>query len=124
MATTGKGSLYRWPRTPPGARAPARGRPLRAGTAGLADGSLTRLGQVAPQLLETIQRDVKATAKGASRSSGSRQGLARCGGQAAGQGREAQAAGRRGTAEVAGPADAELRLSPENDETALASAVS
>ena len=58
-------------------RRPARGGLLvatlyGAGAAGLADAGRKRLGQVAPQLLETIQRDVKATAKGASRSSGSR----------------------------------------------------
>ena len=39
-----------------------------AGAAGLADAGLKRLGHVAPQLLETVQRDVKATAKGAGRS--------------------------------------------------------
>jgi hypothetical protein len=57
-------------------RRPSRGALLvatlyGAGAAGLADAGRKRLGQVAPQVLETIQRDVKATAKGASRTSGS-----------------------------------------------------
>ena len=57
-------------------RRPSRGALLvatlyGAGAAGLADAGVKRLGQVAPQVLETIQRDVKATAKGASRTSGS-----------------------------------------------------
>ena len=39
-----------------------------AGAAGLADAGRKQLAQVAPQLLETVQRDVKATAKGAGRS--------------------------------------------------------
>lgn len=57
-------------------RRPARGGLLvatlyGAGAAGLADAGRKRLGKVAPQLIQTIQRDVKATAKGASRSSGS-----------------------------------------------------
>lgn len=41
-----------------------------AGAAGLADAGRKRLGKVAPELVETIQRDVKATAKGARRASG------------------------------------------------------
>ncbi len=41
-----------------------------AGAAGLADAGRKRLGKVAPRVLETIQRDVTATAKGASRSAG------------------------------------------------------
>ena len=54
-------------------RRPARGGLLvaalyGAGAAGLADAGRKRLGQAAPQVLATIQRDVKATAKGASRS--------------------------------------------------------
>jgi hypothetical protein len=54
-------------------RRPARGGLLvaavyGAGAAGLADAGIKRLGQVAPELVATIQRDVKATAKGASRS--------------------------------------------------------
>ena len=58
-------------------RRPARGGLLvatlyGAGAAGLADAGRKRLGKVAPQLIQTIQRDVKATAKGASRSSGSK----------------------------------------------------
>ena len=58
-------------------RRPARGGLLvaalyGAGAAGLADAGRKRLGNVAPQLIQTIQRDVKATAKGASRSSGSK----------------------------------------------------
>jgi hypothetical protein len=57
-------------------RKPARGGLLvatlyGAGAAGLADAGIKRLGKVAPQVLETIQRDVKATAKGASRTTGS-----------------------------------------------------
>ena len=57
-------------------RRPSRGALLvatlyGAGAAGLADAGRKRLGQVAPQVLEAIQRDVKATAKGASRTSGS-----------------------------------------------------
>jgi hypothetical protein len=57
-------------------RRPSRGALLvatlyGAGAAGLADQGVKRLGRVAPQVLETIQRDVKATAKGASRTSGS-----------------------------------------------------
>ena len=57
-------------------RKPARGGLLvatlyGAGAAGLADAGVKRLGKVAPQLLETIQRDVKATAKGAGRTTGS-----------------------------------------------------
>jgi Putative Actinobacterial Holin-X, holin superfamily III len=57
-------------------RRPSRGALLvatlyGAGAAGLADAGVRRLGRVAPQVLETIQRDVKATAKGASRSAGS-----------------------------------------------------
>jgi len=57
-------------------RRPSRGALLvatlyGAGAAGLADAGRKRLGQVAPQLVETIQRDVKATAKGARRASGS-----------------------------------------------------
>jgi hypothetical protein len=57
-------------------RRPARGGLLvaalyGAGAAGLADAGRKRLGHVAPQLLETIQRDVKATAKGAGSSAGS-----------------------------------------------------
>lgn len=38
-----------------------------AGAAGLADAGVKRLGRVAPQLAETVQRDVKATARGARR---------------------------------------------------------
>jgi hypothetical protein len=38
-----------------------------AGAAGLADTGLKRLGRVAPQLVETVQRDVKASADGARR---------------------------------------------------------
>jgi hypothetical protein len=54
-------------------RRPARGGLLvavlyGAGAAGLADAGRKRLGQVAPQVLQAIQRDVKATAKGAGRS--------------------------------------------------------
>jgi len=54
-------------------RKPARGGLLvaalyGAGAAGLADAGRKQLAQVAPQLLETVQRDVKATAKGAGRS--------------------------------------------------------
>jgi hypothetical protein len=54
-------------------RRPARGGLLvaalyGAGAAGMADAGIKRLGQVAPELVATIQRDVKATAKGASRS--------------------------------------------------------
>ena len=50
-------------------RKPARGGLMvaalyGAGAAGLADAGLKQLAQVAPQLLETVQRDVKATAKG------------------------------------------------------------
>ena len=57
-------------------RRPARGGLLvatlyGAGAAGLADAGRKRLGKVAPRVLETIQRDVTATAKGASRSAGS-----------------------------------------------------
>jgi hypothetical protein len=57
-------------------RRPSRGALLvaalyGAGAAGLADAGRKQLGQVAPQVLETIQRDVKATAKGASHTSGS-----------------------------------------------------
>jgi hypothetical protein len=57
-------------------RRPARGGLLvatlyGAGAAGLADAGRKRLVAVAPQVLEAIQRDVKATAKGAGRSSGS-----------------------------------------------------
>ena len=57
-------------------RRPARGGLLvaalyGAGAAGLADAGVKRLGQVAPELVATIQRDVKATAKGASRSASS-----------------------------------------------------
>jgi len=57
-------------------RRPARGGLLvatlyGAGAAGLADAGIKRLGQVAPEVLEAIQRDVKATAKGASRAAGS-----------------------------------------------------
>ena len=57
-------------------RRPARGGLLvatlyGAGAAGLADAGRKRLVQVAPQLVETIQRDVKATATGARRASGS-----------------------------------------------------
>ena len=57
-------------------RRPSRGALLvatlyGAGAAGLADQGVKRLGRMAPQVLETIQRDVKATAKGASRTSGS-----------------------------------------------------
>ena len=57
-------------------RRPARGGLLvatlyGAGAAGLADAGRKRLGKVAPQVLEAIQRDVKATAKGAGRASGS-----------------------------------------------------
>ena len=53
-------------------RKPARGGLLvaalyGAGAAGLADAGRKQLAQVAPQLLETVQRDVKATAKGAGR---------------------------------------------------------
>lgn len=53
-------------------RRPARGGLLvaalyGAGAAGMADAGIKRLGQVAPELVATIQRDVKATAKGASR---------------------------------------------------------
>ena len=53
-------------------RKPARGGLMvaalyGAGAAGLADAGRKQLAQVAPQLLETIQRDVKATAKGAGR---------------------------------------------------------
>ena len=55
-------------------RRPARGGFLvatlyGAGAAGLADAGRKRLMEVAPQLVETVQRDVKATAKGASRAS-------------------------------------------------------
>jgi hypothetical protein len=54
-------------------RKPARGGLMvaalyGAGAAGLADAGRKQLAQVAPQLLETVQRDVKATAKGAGRS--------------------------------------------------------
>ena len=54
-------------------RRPARGGLLvavlyGAVAAGLADAGRKRLGQVAPQVLQAIQRDVKATAKGAGRS--------------------------------------------------------
>ena len=57
-------------------RRPARGALLvatlyGAGAAGLADAGRKRLGQAAPQVVETIQRDVKATTKGARRTSGS-----------------------------------------------------
>ena len=57
-------------------RRPARGGLLvatlyGAGAAGMADAGRKRLMKVAPQVLEAIQRDVKATAKGASRTSGS-----------------------------------------------------
>src|SRR5215208_755348 len=53
-------------------RRPSRGALLvaalyGAGAAGLADAGRKRLGQVAPQFVETIQRDVKATAQGARR---------------------------------------------------------
>ena len=53
-------------------RRPARGGLLvaalyGAGAAGLADAGVKRLGHVAPQVLEAIQRDIKATAKGAGR---------------------------------------------------------
>ena len=53
-------------------RRPSRGALLvatlyGAGAAGLADAGRKRLAQVAPQLVETLQRDVKATAKGARR---------------------------------------------------------
>jgi hypothetical protein len=56
-------------------RRPSRGALLvatlyGAGAAGLADAGRKRLGKVAPRLVETIQRDVKATAKGARRASG------------------------------------------------------
>jgi hypothetical protein len=64
-------------------RRPARGGLLvatlyGAGAAGLADAGLKRLGKAAPQVVATIQRDVKATAKGASRagSSGTSRGPA------------------------------------------------
>ena len=55
-------------------RRPSRGALLvaglyGAGAAGLTNAGIKRLGKVAPELLETIQRDVKATAKGASRAS-------------------------------------------------------
>jgi hypothetical protein len=54
-------------------RRPARGGLLvatlyGAGAAGLADAGRKRLGRAAPQVLATVQRDVKATAKGARRS--------------------------------------------------------
>jgi|RhiMetdeSRZDD1v2_1073273.scaffolds.fasta_scaffold2188019_2 hypothetical protein len=54
-------------------RRPARGGLLvaalyGAGAAGMANQGITRLSEVAPELAATIQRDVKATAKGASRS--------------------------------------------------------
>ena len=57
-------------------RRPARGGLLvatlyGAGAAGLADAGRKRLGKVAPQVLEAIQRDIKATAKGPGRTSGS-----------------------------------------------------
>jgi hypothetical protein len=57
-------------------RRPARGGLMvaalyGAGAAGLADAGVKRLGRVAPELVATIQRDVKATAKGASRSASS-----------------------------------------------------
>jgi hypothetical protein len=57
-------------------RRPARGALLvatlyGAGAAGLADAGRKRLGQAAPKAVETVQRDVKATAKGARRTSGS-----------------------------------------------------
>jgi hypothetical protein len=63
-------------------RRPARGAILvatlyGAGAAGLADAGRKRLGQAAPQVVETVQRDVKATAKGARRTSGSSPGGAR-----------------------------------------------
>lgn len=53
-------------------RRPARGGLLvatlyGAGAAGLADAGIKRLGKAAPQAVATIQRDVKATAKGAGR---------------------------------------------------------
>jgi hypothetical protein len=55
-------------------RRPARGGLLvaavyGAGAAGLADAGRKRLVQAAPQAVATVQRDVKATAKGAGRSS-------------------------------------------------------
>jgi hypothetical protein len=60
-------------------RRPARGALVvatlyGAGAAGLADAGRKRLVQAAPQAVEAIQRDVKATAKGARRTSGSNSG--------------------------------------------------
>ena len=71
-------------------RRPARGGLLvatlyGAGAAGLADAGLKRLGQVAPEVLEAIQRDVKATAKGASRASGSEAATGKARGKATGK---------------------------------------
>ena len=71
-------------------RRPARGGLLvatlyGAGAAGLADAGLKRLGQVAPEVLEAIQRDVKATAKGASRASGSEAAPRKAAGKAPGK---------------------------------------
>ena len=71
-------------------RRPARGGLLvatlyGAGAAGLADAGLKRLGQVAPEVLEAIQRDVKATAKGASRATGSEAAPRKAAGKAAGK---------------------------------------
>jgi hypothetical protein len=62
-------------------RRPARGGLLvgalyGAGAAALADAGRKRLVLVAPQVLEAIQRDVKATAKGAGRSAGASRGTA------------------------------------------------
>lgn len=60
-------------------RRPSRGALLvatlyGAGAAGLTDAGLKRLKQVAPQLAETIQRDVKASADGARRAAKSTAG--------------------------------------------------
>ena len=103
-------------------RRPARGGLLvatlyGAGAAGLADAGLKRLGQVAPEVLEAIQRDVKATAKGASRAAGS-EAVPR---KPTGKATTPQACRQARTTEVTGQAGSERRLSrhkPVHDETA------
>ena len=82
-------------------RRPARGALVvatlyGAGAAGLADAGRKRLGQAAPQAVDTVQRDVKATAKGARRTSGSNSGGARRTATEKGPRRKPAAGGARG----------------------------
>ena len=74
-----------------------------AGAAGLADAGVKRLGKVAPQLAETVQRDVKATAQGARRAAKPGANGTRRKAATAGSKRKTAAAGSKGKTAAAGP---------------------